>query len=372
MEYRHERYFQNIFCEFRNRQVEADFMEYEKTTDLRIVRILILIMGFIFALFIVSDYYYFQNEIFSITSLMLRGAGLLTAFVAFFLAGKFRHYNSSLLMITSAELIIFILYLINLYTLKNNEPVLQFMSVLLQILAVCLIPNRWRNCFFAGCFIWIGYIVFCVIFKDTSGQPSLALQGIYLGVLLLSCCILTYSRESTERKHFAAVQLMEYMSITDRLTGIYNRGRFKHMLGIWIKNMRHDPFCLLLFDIDNFKKVNDTFGHYAGDEVLVRTTELVAAHIRDDDIFARWGGEEFVLLFSGVTIDIAAKMAERLRKVVESNPCGEAGKITVSIGVVQYRREESESINGVIKRADEKMYEAKKAGRNTIAVEELS
>jgi diguanylate cyclase (GGDEF)-like protein len=166
------------------------------------------------------------------------------------------------------------------------------------------------------------------------------------------------------------------MTITDWLTGIYNRRRFEHILGLWIKNRRHDPFCLLLFDIDNFKKVNDTLGHNAGDEVLIKTAAAVSSKIRDDDIFARWGGEEFVVLFSRINIDMGIELAERLRKAVENNPCGDAGKVTVSIGVVQYHRgennENNENLEDFVMRADEKMYEAKKAGKNRVEAEKLS
>jgi diguanylate cyclase (GGDEF)-like protein len=154
------------------------------------------------------------------------------------------------------------------------------------------------------------------------------------------------------------------MSITDRLTGIYNRGRFEYFLGHWIKSSRHNPFSLILFDIDDFKKVNDRYGHTAGDEVLIKTTETVSAHIRDDDIFARWGGEEFVILFGGTPIERAAELAERLRKAVEDNPCGESGRITISIGVAEYRKDET--ITELVNRADEKMYEAKRAGKNRV------
>jgi diguanylate cyclase (GGDEF)-like protein len=160
------------------------------------------------------------------------------------------------------------------------------------------------------------------------------------------------------------------MSITDKLTGIYNRGRFEYVLGLWIKNMRHDPFCMIMIDIDDFKKINDNFGHNAGDQVLFNTTTIISANIRDDDIFARWGGEEFVILFGSTTINRATELAERLRVAISNNEYGEAGKITISIGVAQYRR--TESLLEFINRADSKMYEAKKAGKNKVISEELA
>jgi len=368
MEYRHERYNLNKLCEFINREVESAFMEYEKASSRGIVRILLLVMGFTFASFAVSDYYFHYDERNIIISLILRGVGLCTAIIAFFLVDKFKRFDHTLLMAIIAELAVFTIYLIILYNQKSVEPALQFMYVMLQILTAFLIPNRWKNSMIAASTIWLSYIIFCIFFEGIPVSPSIAQRGIYLGVCLVSCAIFLYGRESSERKHFAAMQLLEFMSITDRLTGIYNRGRFEQTLGAWIKNMRHDPFCLLLFDIDNFKKVNDRWGHNAGDEVLVKITETATANIRDDDIFARWGGEEFVVLFSGIDIGRGTELAERIRKAVEDTVCGKAGKVTISIGVVQYRREES--IEDFVKRADDKMYEAKKAGKNRVIVED--
>ena len=368
MEYKHERFTLNWLCEFRDKGAEADFMDYEKKASLSIVKFLTLLMGFIFAMFALSDYYYSGAEHIFLISLSLRGLALFIAIVTFSVVGKFQRYDQTLLMITLAELTIFAIYLVNLYNLKASDPDLQFMSLMLFILAVFLIPNRWKNCLIAGSILLISYIVYGAIFEAPSSSPSLIQRSLYLLVCLVSCAFFLYGRESSERKHFAAEQLLEFMSITDRLTGIYNRGRFEYILGLWIKNMRHDPFCLVLYDIDNFKRVNDTFGHSAGDRVLVGTSEIVSANIRDDDIFARWGGEEFVILFGSTPLERAADLAERLRKAVENYSTADTEKVTVSIGVVQHRK--GETITDLVNRADTKMYEAKQAGKNRVMSED--
>jgi len=378
MKYSHEQFIIGRLCEFKNRETESDFMEYEKTTSLGLVRILILVMGFSFALFAVSDYYYYGKENEFFISLALRCTALIITVVSSFFAATIKRYNHTLLLITLTELAVFVIYLLSLYVSllfgynqKINAPVIShFMAVLILILAVFLIPNHWKNCLFAGLFIIICYLIFCFVFLGHINSPSLPQQGLYLGTCLVSFAIFIYSRENSERKHFAAEKLLEFMTITDSLTGIYNRRRFEYILGLWIKNMRHDPFCLLLFDIDDFKKVNDTFGHKAGDEVLMKIAETVSSKIRDDDIFARWGGEEFVVLFKEIDIDMGKELAERLRKAVENNSFGEAGKITISIGVVQYHRgKNNESLEDFVIRADEKMYEAKRAGKNRVVAE---
>jgi len=368
MEYNKELYSLNKLCEFKDRYTESEFREHEKVASLNIARYMILFMGIIFIVFAVSDYYYYGERSVFIFSLVLRGISLVIAIITFSVAGSFKQYNHTLIMITSTVLLVFAIYLLNLYILKADQPALQFMSVMIFMLTVFLIPNLWKNCLVAGIAILVSYVIFGTVFGHSTEVPSISQRAIYLCVCLLACTIFLYGREASRRRQFAAEKRLEFISFTDRLTGIYNRGRFEHILGLWIKNMRHDPFCLLFLDIDGFKKVNDRFGHNAGDQVLISTAEIITASIRDDDIFARWGGEEFVILFSGINIDRGADLAERLRKAVENNPCGEAGKITMSIGVAQYRR--TESIPNFVNRADEKMYEAKKAGKNRVVAED--
>jgi diguanylate cyclase (GGDEF)-like protein len=349
-------------------------MEHEKTASFGIARILMLAMGVTFTLFAVSDYWYYREENSFFISLALRGAALISVIIALFIASSVKRYDRALLLITLTELAVFAVYLINLYNQQTRTPaVTHSMSVLILVLAVFLIPNLWKNCLFAGLVIVTCYLIFCSAFADRIDSPPLPQQGIYLGICLAFCAVFTYIREKSERRHFAREKLLESMTITDWLTGIYNRRRFEHILGLWIKNRRHDPFCLLFFDIDDFKKVNDTFGHKAGDEVLQKIAEIVSSKIRDDDIFARWGGEEFVVLFSKMNIAMGNALAERLRKAVEDNHFGKAGKVTISIGVVQYHRVENnknnETLENFVTRADDKMYEAKKAGKNRVAVE---
>ena len=367
MQYKNERFELNRFCEFTNREVEAEFAEYEKTASLNIIRYLMLMLGVTFATFAYSDYYFYGGGTFLYIAITIRVIGFLFSVLAFYLVGKFTKYEHILITVTVTELVIVGLYILNLFNLPSRQTDLQFMSMVLFILAIFLIPNRWINSLVAACLSLGSYIICSLILEKPSVLTLLSLRWIYLSIFLAACAIFLFSRENSRRRQFASEKLLEFMTITDRLTGIYNRTRFEYVLGQWIKNMRHDPFCLLLFDIDDFKKVNDRFGHTVGDLVLVGTTEAVSARIRDDDIFARWGGEEFVILFGETGVERAAELAERLRKAVEDNTCGEAGSITISIGVAEHRK--GESITDLINRADGKMYEAKRAGKNQVVVD---
>ena len=364
MEYKSEHFVLNKLCQFRNQDAEADFMDYDKAASLNIVRVLMLIVGFIFALFIFSDLYFYRENPAFITALLLRAIGLIITIAVFCYVGKFKSYANALLIVTITQLTIFAIYMVNLHLLQATQIYLQFMTAMLFIMAIFLIPNVWKNSIIGGGVIFVGYMIFRVNSPSPVERSTFIMHGIYLIICLVCCAVFLFGRETSRRRQFAAERRMEHISITDSLTGIYNRNRFEHILAMWVKNVRRNPISLVLFDIDDFKTVNDRFGHTVGDRVLVGITEVISAHIRDEDMFARWGGEEFVILFSSTDIEKAKELAERLRRVVEITPFANVGKATISMGIAESRQ--GETITDFFSRADAKMYEAKRAGKNRV------
>lgn len=151
----------------------------------------------------------------------------------------------------------------------------------------------------------------------------------------------------------------------DKLTQIYNRNMFHKLMDtkIFMSQEEHKRFVFIIFDIDFFKKVNDVYGHLVGDDVLAKLSKTIKKHIRDGDIFARWGGEEFVLVFD-VGIDKGEEIAESLRKIIEQEEFEEVGKITCSFGITEYR--DGDTLDTMIQRADDALYKAKEGGRNRV------
>jgi len=163
-----------------------------------------------------------------------------------------------------------------------------------------------------------------------------------------------------------ANELLAHQATTDTLTGIHNRLCFNEMLIAETNRARRYslPLSLIMFDLDHFKKINDTFGHGVGDHVLRETARLVSGHIREMDIFARWGGEEFMVLVPNNDLIQAAFVAEKLRGVIEAHDFGDNLKVTSSFGVAEFRAGDSDDVFAV--RADEAMYRAKSNGRNRV------
>lgn len=163
-------------------------------------------------------------------------------------------------------------------------------------------------------------------------------------------------------------QEVQRIATSDNLTGIYNRHKFEILFALESERSRRFalPLSMLLIDIDHFKSVNDTYGHDVGDEVLKHLVTIVQENIRKIDIFARWGGEEFLVLSPGTDLQNMQLLAEKLRSAVESSIFPKVGKVTVSIGISTFAPEDT--FTKLFKRADQGLYNAKEQGRNQVGV----
>ncbi len=173
-------------------------------------------------------------------------------------------------------------------------------------------------------------------------------------------------RDVTKRKK--EKKKLERLATTDVLTKAYNRTKSEEILGREMERVKryNHPLSMAIFDIDHFKKVNDTHGHIVGDNVLKCVATIVKENIRKIDHLIRWGGEEFVIVDPETDLRRAEALAERIRKVIENYPFDRAGKVTVSFGVTQFKEDDTEDT--FIKRADDALYKAKKNGRNRVEV----
>jgi diguanylate cyclase (GGDEF)-like protein len=156
----------------------------------------------------------------------------------------------------------------------------------------------------------------------------------------------------------------------DGLTQVHNKRHFQESLDRELTRSKRygNPFALVLFDIDHFKRINDTYGHLAGDEVLRRLGTLVKMRVRANDIVARIGGEEFAVILPEAGVVGGVSLAEKLRKLVESERFvynGEVIPVTLSLGVAAFDAT-LETSEALIAKADERLYQAKRGGRNRV------
>ena len=168
--------------------------------------------------------------------------------------------------------------------------------------------------------------------------------------------------------HTLQVQLRE-LANRDALTGLHNRRFFDSEIAMALNGQRTvDSLCLLIIDIDHFKRINDQFGHQAGDHVLARLAGILTSHCRPSDVVCRYGGEEFAILMPDISIANAGKRAERIRQAFANMPVsfdGQQLKLSLSIGIAAYPAH-AIATELLIGRADQALYRAKAAGRNRV------
>lgn len=162
--------------------------------------------------------------------------------------------------------------------------------------------------------------------------------------------------------------ILEYQASHDKLTGLFNRNKFDEIFAKEIKRTKRykNELSVIIFDIDNFKMVNDTYGHQIGDEVLKEISKIALDNVREQDITTRWGGEEFFILLPQTNLSGAVIVANKIRISTQNHIFTEKSlKITASFGVTQFCIENDDE-KTIITRADELLYEAKRSGKNKV------
>jgi len=171
-----------------------------------------------------------------------------------------------------------------------------------------------------------------------------------------------YKKLEVEKQQFEA------LSTTDVLTGVMNRAGVQQFLQrLFESNFSRNQMGVMLFDIDYFKKINDSQGHDAGDIVLTEIAKIINEQVRHTDIFGRWGGEEFILICSQISEERLITLADKLRETIELHSFvidSQSIKVTVSIGATKVNA--TETFETVFKRADKALYTAKNSGRNQV------
>lgn len=204
-----------------------------------------------------------------------------------------------------------------------------------------------------------------------NGEPVTSRRVLQDGdkIRLGSTTVLKFTYHDSLDENFQ--QQMYDAALRDGLTKAYNRKYFLDRLETEIAYARRhtEHLSLLMFDLDFFKRINDTYGHLAGDHVLVKFAKLAQSTLRAEDVFARYGGEEFGLVCRGVQLGNAGLLGERIRALVESTIFEHEGArmpVSVSVGVAAYPEVPVETAVQLIAAADEALYEAKRTGRNRV------
>jgi len=278
---------------------------------------------------------------------------------------KFSHKKEIASFVISTLFFILFCYLIYTGGVDNTGPLWVYT---LPMIIMFLLGFRQGILYMALFFIVIIFILFGL---DIPLYPDAFKLRIVLALLLVTflASVYEYLREKTFERMNTLSKKLEEASHQDHLTQVYNRRGIHKELENACTYYKTDNknFSLIICDIDYFKKINDNYGHIAGDEVLKKVASEIKSIIRKDDVVARWGGEEFLVLLPNASMSAAYEVGEKIRKSIENTLFtydDHTIAMTVSIGIAEKNNELP--ISHIISQADAHMYAAKKEGRNTV------
>ncbi|MFA6138070.1 MAG: GGDEF domain-containing protein [Sulfurimonas sp.] len=174
--------------------------------------------------------------------------------------------------------------------------------------------------------------------------------------------------ENTNARLIEEKKALEILSSTDKLTGLYNRYKFEEIFTYERRqaNRYKTELCIVMMDIDNFKLVNDNYGHNEGDIVLQTISMELKKVFRDTDVIGRWGGEEFLILLPKTSIEVAFEITQRVRQQIAEKIFEHVGSKTASFGITKIHKDDTLDI--AIGRADKALYDAKEHGKNQVKI----
>ncbi|MBT5261957.1 MAG: GGDEF domain-containing protein [Nitrospina sp.] len=190
-----------------------------------------------------------------------------------------------------------------------------------------------------------------------------------IGKLASELSLMFNSVSEDFQKRDELLRQLKQVATTDKLTGAFNRLKWEENQALEVERVKRsqDELSLIFFDIDFFKKVNDTFGHDVGDLVLIEVVQKTKGNIRQTDSLYRTGGEEFIILTPNTDQEQAGILANKVRQAIEKHDFETVGRVTVSLGCAQFDKKE-DSAEQMLKRADQALYRAKEGGRNQVII----
>lgn len=357
----------SFYGEFMDKALEREFLHYDIKYYSRLIGPIALIFGVIYMLFIIADYFAIEKPSFMVI-LVIRVLFLMVSIIIYFGVKKINDYSSLAYLITAYEIWAIISFMVIIYKYKSIG-IMSFFSVMAITFAIYITPNRLINAQIVSIFFNLSFFILFANHIANTKTDVIFKIIIYDLIFIIFGNIVAYLTNFYRRRQFADNRELLRLSITDSLTGIYNRIKFDQELNRWVDhcNRYEDPLSLVIFDIDEFKKVNDNYSHLIGDSILQNITSIIKKDIRNTDIFARWGGDEFVILLPNTNIQQAMEMTERMRSYIQKNKYTIAENVTCSFGLVMLKKNENEE--SLLQRADKLLYGAKEQGKNTILCE---
>lgn len=351
---------------FTDKELENEFAENEVKNISKKIKYALLSLGVFYLLFIIPDSMFLKN-IKAFNFILIDRLLFFSIIVVFYSklnkSATFKFYYNWL---TVCELLLSIFFIGIIVCYKNGDFLIQTYGLIIIILIIFIIPNKWIYSLIASVYISIiFFIVAVIIYKDILYRQYYAAM-VYTLTALILCSIYSYVINRYKRINYYNSKELLRVSNTDSLTGANNRTYFDNVLPDYIEKAKKEnsPLSLIIFDFDDFKKINDVYGHLTGDQILSESSRIINKVIPERCVYSRWGGEEFCIILPDTPIEDAYELAKKLLDIIRENDFSPAKDVTCSFGVTSLI--EGDTVFSLVNRADQSLYAAKFQGKNCV------
>jgi len=356
----------NFIGEFRDNTEENEFFEQDMRKAATNIKIIMLILGILNTVFIIPDYLLVSNKNSFILIAVGRMLFLALVVLLFYRIKYMKKFKMLVYWITAYELFYVILFIFVFFQYEKPDYLIQAFGVMVIIIGIFMVINRLINMIAISVVTIATFNIMTLYYIEELKFSEFYAGLVYLIIVLILCIIIAFKDNYYKRINYINNKKLIKISNMDPLTGIYNRAKQNEELNRCINySQRYNTdLSVVIIDLDDFKKVNDNYGHLIGDKSIIDFVKIVKDTIRKTDIFARWGGEEFVLILPSTDIDEAIEISERIRETVESNEFEKVRRMTCSFGVAQLSK--ADDSYSILQKADQMLYAAKNAGKNIV------
>lgn len=279
---------------------------------------------------------------------------------------KMRNFRRYSILLSGLEIASVALFLLILVFYDSPNYLIQSLGLITILIGIFLIPNKWLNMIGVAMISFLAFLfTTSIVFSHISFNDRMA-GIVYISIIGTLSAIGARGTEKFRLREYQHIEDLRIISTTDPLTKASNRLRLEtegHRLVKKCKQKRQ-PLSLLFIDIDNMKMINDKYGHLIGDQVLIEVVSRAQQRLKKDDLIARWGGDEFIIVLPRVNLKGAIKLAEEIRNSIIQDYFSGGIQTSCSFGVASMHS--SSTFSSLIYEADQQMYEGKKKGKNRV------
>ncbi len=347
---------------FQNKAMEKAYFDDFFESSMGFLKRSLWMLGILYALFLIPDWFFLRPHADFVWAFLNRCLflGLMMILYIWLRFGTGFTLYPVIMLLTEIAVSLLFVQMFVVYQ-KSGDLMIQFLGMICVILGIFLIPNRAVYHLISTGISGLAFVFHAINTYHPANFQAGAWSMYVVIIIGISYVNAVRGNIYQRRQYVNSLNLKEMLEL-DPLTEIYNRQKFDEELMKYLASVADEQVATIMFDIDDFKRVNDEFGHMEGDRVLKKVSEIARRLVRERDVLARWGGEEFIILMPYAGKLEAYSAAERIRLEIEKEFSDEGRVVTCSFGVTEISR--NDNFEAIMKRVDGYLYEAKAKGKN--------